>query len=72
MIQVTNNNIREFHYDNVRDDYFYKDNDQRVPDKLRIGFHTTVFKQSSYNPLANHSSNEALELMIQELNIKIS
>ncbi len=71
MIEVTKNNVRDFYYDTDRDDYFYKDNDERVPDRLRKGFQTTVFKRSSYNPLAHHASNTELEQMMEELNIKI-
>jgi hypothetical protein len=71
MIEVTKNNVRDFYYDIYRDDYFYKDNDELVPYGLRIGFETTVFKRSSYNPSAHHASNEELEKMMEELNIKI-
>ena len=71
MIAVTNNNIRDFYYNTNRDDYFFKDNDKRVPDKLRKGFHTTVFKRSSFNPEAHHASNLELEALIEELNIKV-
>jgi hypothetical protein len=72
MIQVTRNNIRYIYYDTDRDDYFYKDDNQRVPDNLRKGFETTVFRRSSYNPLAHHASNAELEQMMADLNIKIS
>jgi hypothetical protein len=71
MIEVTKSNVRDFYYDTDRDDYFYKDDGERVPDRLRKGFQTTIFKCSSYNPLAHHASNDELEKMMEELNIKV-
>jgi hypothetical protein len=47
MIGITRDGIREHFYDSEREDYFYKDTGERVPDKLREGFYTTVFRRSS-------------------------
>lgn len=48
MLQLTNKNgLREFYYDTDKEDYFYKDDNTRVPDELRQGLRTTVFRQSS-------------------------
>ena len=47
VIQVTKSSIRDVYFDEARQDYFYRDDDNRVPDTLREGYQTTVFKRSS-------------------------
>ena len=72
MISVTNKNIREFCYDSERDDYYYKDNGERVPDKLRKGFNLTVFRRSSHNLEAPIVTTDELINDMKELNIKVT
>ena len=47
MIQVTASSVREIYFDSTRQDYFYKDDDTRVPEKFRDGYRTSVFRRSS-------------------------
>ena len=72
MISVTNSDIREFCFDSERDDYYYKDNGERVPDKLRKGYNLTVFKRSSHNPDAPIVTTDELINDMKELKIKVT
>jgi hypothetical protein len=58
MIQLSKSSTREFLYNSEKDDYFYKDNGQRVPDNVRDGFRTTVFHQSSARKIENETPEQ--------------
>lgn len=61
MFQLTKSDTREFQYNSEKDDYFYKDTGERVPDSARTGFHTTVFRQSSARKIENETPEEQAE-----------
>jgi hypothetical protein len=60
MLSLTKEGLQEIVYDSDRDDYFYKKSGDRVPDNLRRGFYTTVFRQSSKRRL-EEESQEAVD-----------
>jgi hypothetical protein len=61
MIQLSKSGTHKFLYDSEKDDYFYKDNGQRVPDNVRDGFRTTVFRQSSTRKIENETPEQQLQ-----------
>jgi hypothetical protein len=60
MLSLTKKGLQEIVYDSDREDYFYKTSGERVPDHLRNGHHTTVFRKSSKRNLDNETQ-EAIQ-----------
>jgi hypothetical protein len=61
MLGLTRDGVREHFYDSEKDDYFYKDTGERVPDYLRVGFYTTVFRQSSRRRIEDETPEQRKE-----------
>lgn len=72
MIQVTKNRIQEFYHCPEKDDYFYTESHIRVPDELRKGFNTTIFRRSDQNPNAIPTPISVLNEKMKKLGITIS
>lgn len=65
MIKLSHGDLRSYDYDFEKNDYFYRDNGERVPNNKRTGFHTSVFLQSS-----KHSLDKETEKLIEERHIQ--